>query len=113
MESDKALYKEKVREHLGADIASALKKSHKVVDAESLFKKNGTWLEHMLDLPFITTVLSAAQIKRIQANPRRHYSSLLKVLYLFLFEQLFLSGRYEDEFGQSRIEYPLHTFVGK
>lgn len=108
----KALYKEKVREHLGPDISSVLKKSHEVVDTDNLFEANRYWLERMLNSVFIERVLSARQIKRIRANPAQYHNVLLKVLYLHLFEKLILSGEYDDRFNDTHIDCTLEQVLG-
>jgi asparagine synthetase B (glutamine-hydrolysing) len=103
----KALYKEKVREHLGPDISSVLRKSFGVVDTDNLFQANRRWLEKMLNSAFIEKVLSARQVRRMRANPGQYGGVLLKVLYLRLFDELILSGRYDARFGDAHIEETL------
>jgi len=100
---DKSLYKQKVKEHLGPVISSVLKKSHAGVDTDNLFEDNSHWLEKVLHSGFINRILSTGQIRRIETNPAQYYNSLLKVLYLLLFEKLILSGEYDDEFGNPQI----------
>jgi len=104
---DKSLYKQKVKEHLGPDISSVLKKSHAVVDTDNLFEDNSYWLEKVLHSRFINRILSIGQIRRIETNPVQYYNSLLKVLYLLLFEKLILSGEYDDKFNNPQINTTL------
>jgi asparagine synthetase B (glutamine-hydrolysing) len=107
----KALYKEKVKEHLGSEISSVLKKSHAVVDTEGLFETNKHWLEGMANSAFMERVLSAGQIKRIRANPAQYDKVLLKVLYLDLFAKLILSGEYDDKFGNTHLDASLEQVL--
>lgn len=107
MNRDKSLYKQKVKEYLGPDITSVLKKSHAVVDTDNLFEDNSHWLEKVLHSGFINRILSTGQIKRIATNLVQYYNSLLKILYLFLFEKLILSGEYDDKFNNSQINATL------
>lgn len=103
----KALYKEKVREHLGPDISGVLKKSGAVVDTESLFKTNGRWLERVARTEIMNRVLSIAQIRRIRTNPSRYQYILFKMLCLCLFEKLILSGEYDSRFNDAHVDYTL------
>jgi asparagine synthetase B (glutamine-hydrolysing) len=107
--NEKALYKEKVREYLGPQISSVLKKSQSVVDTEDLFEINGHWLEKMVPGRFIETILTARQIGRIRRNPARYHDTLLRVLYLFLFEKLILSGEYDAKFNDARMNDTLES----
>lgn len=107
----KALYREKVRERLGPDLSSVLKKSQAVVDTDNLYETNRPWLERMLNSVFVQRVLSASQIMRIRANPMLYHTILLKVLYLHLFERLILSGEYDDRFNDAHIDRTLGQVV--
>jgi len=104
---DKSLYKQKVKEYLGPDISSVLKKSYACVDTDNLFEDNSHWLEKVLHSGFINRILSTGQIRRIETNPAQYYNSLLKVLYLLLFEKLILSGEYDDKFNNPQINTTL------
>ena len=99
----KSLYKQKVREHLGPDISSVLKKSGRVVDTENLLCPNKHWLESAMNSPFIRRILPAHVIERMKSDPASYEDSLLKVLYLSLFERLILSGEYDGRFGDAQI----------
>ncbi len=105
--SDKALYKQKVREHLGPEMSTVLKKSGSVVDTEDLFEANGHWLEKMSANGFLQRVVPADVARRVRRNPTPFQGSLLKVLYLRLFEKLILSGEYDDKFGDPHVGVPL------
>jgi len=80
-----------------------LKKSHAVVDTQNLFDTNSHWLEKAQNSHFAADILPAGVIRRIERNPAEYKVSLLKVLYLILFEKLILSGEYDDEFGNPQI----------
>jgi asparagine synthetase B (glutamine-hydrolysing) len=103
----KSLYKQKVKERLGPDISSILRKSHAVVDTDKLFEANNHWLQKILHSGFINEVLPARQVDNIKGAPGQHCYTLLKVLYLYLFERLFLSGQYDEKFGSTQIDNTL------
>jgi len=100
---DKSLYKQKVREWLGPEISSVLKKSQAVVDTESLYKVNNHWLQKTMQSEFIHQVLPKKEIRRITRNPEAHQDTLLRVLSLLLFEKLILSGAYDAKFESSQM----------
>jgi len=113
LNNGKSFYKRKVKEHLGQDISSVLKKSHEVVDTDNLFEANSHWLEKILHSGFIDRILPAAQTKRIRTDPAQYQTSLLKILYLHLFEKLILSGQYDDKFNDSQIGDTLEQVFGQ
>jgi len=109
----KSLYKEKAREYLAPDISRVLKKSGSVVDTESLFDANRHWFAEMTSGEFIREVLTPRQVSRIRANPADYPSSLLRVLYLCLFERLILSGDFDDQFGKAHVAASLAAVFGQ
>jgi hypothetical protein len=90
-----------------------LKKSHEVVDKDNLFETNSYWLEKILHSGFIDRILPAAQTKRIRTDPAQYQTSLLEILYLYLFEKLILSGQYDDKFNNGQIGDTLEQVFGQ
>lgn len=109
--NEKALYREKVKSHLGDNLSSVLKKSGAVVDRDSIFKNSSYWLEKVAHSDFIELVLPSECVKKIRKCPRKYGRILFNILALQIFEKLILSGDYDSQFDEKHINLTLEQVL--
>ena len=107
----KAWYKAKIREKLPPAITQHFQKSGAVVDAPGLVAANQATLLRVLNTPFLRRLLPESARCAMERHPLIYYKLLLQSAYLFLFHELFVSGRFDDQFHRPQIEYSLRQML--
>ncbi|GAK53752.1 asparagine synthase family [Candidatus Moduliflexus flocculans] len=99
----KRLYKAQIRATLPPAITQYFLKSGAVVDTRGLVAANQTLLLRTLHTPFLRSLLPESARQIIERQPVTYYKLLLQCAYLFLCYELFISGRFDDQFERSQI----------
>lgn len=100
----KRVYKAKIRERLPSAITQYFKKSGAVVDAPGLVAAHQTMFLRILQTPFVQTIIQDAFGHIITQAPAAYYKLLLQAAYLYLFNELFVSGIFDDHFDHPQID---------
>jgi len=109
--TDKKIYKQKVKELLGPEITNNIKKSGNVVDIEQVFKNNKALLTSVMKKDFINIILSEKQIRSINKRPEFFSSLIMQLVYLYLFNELFITKKYDAFFDQSNFNSTLPSMM--
>ena len=110
LNAQKALYKKQVKKVVGLPVAKHLIKQYGTTDIGYLFEKNFDLLIKVLKSDFINGILSKAQINRIRNKPE-FYEFIFQLLYIYLFNELIISGKYDSEFEYDNMNLPLSNFL--
>lgn len=103
----KKYYIIQVKKILPEKIVQHIAKSRNVVDSETLFQLDNEVLEKLLSSGFILTILSRKQIRKISDSPEKYVLVILQLLYLYLFNELFVSGSYDSDFQKEKLNISL------
>lgn len=108
----KRVYKEEVRRTLGKK-AAHLKKSVPYMRFPEITQRGNPILEGLLQTPLSVELLTKREIKKLREDPSGNYPFLQKLAFLFAFNELFLSGRYDSHFRESAGRYRFSKLLQK
>jgi asparagine synthase (glutamine-hydrolysing) len=107
----KRYYKEQVQELLGESITQFVSKSGAVVDSKMFFMRRKDLLVKILTSPFTQRFLTLSQIETIRKDPVKYRVIVIHLVYLFLFNEIFISGRFDKYFTEPEINVMLIDFM--
>lgn len=110
LNAKKSFYKEQVKLRLGANISCHLKKLAGRTDIEYLLRSRQELIMKIFQSPCIKEILHTSQIHTIYKNPTYYPGLILQLLYLYLFNELFIKGKYRPEFDEKALNIPLYRF---
>jgi 5-methylcytosine-specific restriction endonuclease McrBC regulatory subunit McrC len=108
---NKQFYKDEVRKLIKPTITQYIKKSGKVVDTNHLFNSNKDLLVRVFDFQFVRDLLSKHQIDQILKNPEQYYMLILQLVYIFIFNELFITGKYDTQFYMDGCDVSLNSIL--
>ena len=103
----KRYYKEKVKEFLGPDIAEILVKIGGSTDIDYLFNAFEHVVDKLLGSALENQILSKTSLNKIKREPMYYREMLLTILYLHIFNELFISEKYKNQLNEPSIEISL------
>lgn len=103
----KRLYKEQTKKLLSSDITQYFKKSGFVVDTPNLFKVKKNLLIKIFKSDLIHRILSKNQIDEILKEPEQYHLLILQLAYIYVFNEMFITGKYDSRLDESEITIPL------
>jgi hypothetical protein len=108
---DKKYYKKKVRERLqttlSPDIMNQIKKSGNVIDIKHFYNANKSSLVKILHTDCIRNVLTKNQHANIVMDPDKYFSLIFQLAYIYLFNELFITGKYDSQFKDDGFDISL------
>lgn len=107
---DKRFYKKEVKKVLGEKKSEYIKKLKGYTDIEYLFKNKSELIRKLLKSKFIKQTLSRKQIDRIVKNPDYYFDFILRLFFLYLFNELFVSGKFDSKFNDPHLDRNLSDF---
>lgn len=111
----KKYYKEKVRgkleSTLGKDLINRIQKSGNVIDIKKYYMENRDTLNRVLNKELSEKILGKGKIEKIKSFPEKHSSLILQLVYIYLFEELILSGKYDNKFNMSDMKIGLNEIL--
>lgn len=112
---NKRFYKQRIREKLGSDFTSNFVKSHSLVDTKKIFKLNKIILMELFRhyKEIILEFIDVKTYNRILSHPGINYMLIIHCIYLCLFHELFVTGKYDDVFSELDLNISLNDFVSK
>ena len=111
LDRKKRFYKEKIKETLPATITSHHPIKGPTTSTRYLFDQDKAVLMKVFDSGFIDRVLPQTWIDQIRRKPEAHYLLILQLVYVYLFDRLFVSGKYDSEFDNESLDIPLENFL--
>ncbi len=106
----KKFYKTEVIQTLGDKFSPYIKKVGGSTDIEYLLKGKEALIAGLLQKDVIKGLLSEKQSREILKNPQWYCETILQFMYLYLFNELFISGAYDDLFGDPGLDKKLEEY---
>lgn len=109
----KKFYKQEVKKILGPTISQHLKKIGGTIDIEYLCQDRKPIFDELLHKDLIRTILPELddkQIRQMLEEIPYYTESLVHLLYIYLFNELFVSGRYDQLLDDAGIDVKLESF---
>lgn len=106
----KKYFIELIKNQLDSKISDRLGKSGHMSDVSLLLEANKPLLMKTLETEAIKRILNEKQINTIKENPNAFPTLILQLTYIHLFNELFISGNFDDEFDNSLINSNLGDF---
>ncbi len=103
----KRYYKHQVKANLDSNMANIIQKGDGRTDIEYLITARQPLMMKLLRTEFIRGILTREQISELMHHPNDYPAVMLHLMYIYLFYQLFVTGRYDFHFGQSELRIPL------
>ena len=110
MNIKKKFYKNEVQKILDKEISKLINKSGPVVDINYQIPKNSTIISKLLNSEFAQKFINKNQITKISSNTKPYSNFILMLLYLYLFNELFVTGRFDSEFNKRDLNISLNEF---
>lgn len=106
----KFFYRKEVERLLGERKSSIIKKESGTTDIEYLFEGQEDIISKLLSSKPVEEIISREQIARITTNPTYYYYLLLQVLFVYLFNELFITGKYDTIMDETNLDIALDEF---
>jgi len=104
-------YRERVRKEVGAAVAAHLTKVGGSTDLGYSFNAKFVLIKNIFHSSIIKEILNSKQINIISHHPERYRLVILHLLYLFLFNELFISSKFDSLFDRPGISIQLKDFL--
>ena len=101
----KKLFEENIRKNISKD------KIGGATDIGYLLDKRFEVIIKILQSDFVKKISSESQINMMCNNTRDNCEFILRIVYIYLFNELFISGKYDSRFDQNGIDIPLSKFI--
>lgn len=103
----KKYYKSQVKQILPERIVQHISKSKNVVDSKALFQIERELLQKLLSSNIVLSILNKREIREISKSPEAYVLLVLQLLSLFLFNELFISGKFDSDFDKEKLNVSL------
>lgn len=108
---DKAFFKEEVERILGKRKSRYLKKTGGSTDIIYLFEEKKEEIEMIFKSDLVRSILKKNEIKSILNSYNEHTDLILLILNIYLFNCLFISGKYDSDFDNQFFKYKLEDLL--
>jgi len=109
----KQFYKEQLKKIFGENISNNISKN-KIggsTDTYYLLDKRYEVIIKILQSDFVKKLFSEKQINMMCNNTRDYCQLILRIVYIYLFNELFISGKYDSKFDRNEIDIQLCKFI--
>ena len=106
----KSYYKEEVKKLLGVKKSNFIEKQFGTTDIEYLLEEKEEMISKLVSSKLIKEIISNEQIFKITKNPAHYYDLILRILFIYLFNELFISGKFDSRLGEPNLDIALNTF---
>ncbi|MBN2613894.1 MAG: hypothetical protein JXB00_20215 [Bacteroidales bacterium] len=107
----KTFYKVAISRVLGEHKTKHIAKAGGATDVEYLFEGYNELILELLNKDFFTKLLSKKRLQQIKADPLKNTEKTLRLLYIYTFQLLFLSGRFSDQFEKESVDTDLKSLL--
>lgn len=111
LNSQKRYYKSKVRKLIGTQVGQVIRKADGRTDIEYLLESRQALVLKIFKSGLMRKLLLPSQILMLQTNPQYYPSLIMQLTQIFIFHELFLSGRYDQFFDSDSLKIPLPTLL--
>jgi len=107
----KRFYKQKVKEILPEDVVNNISKSKNCVDTKNFMQIDYQLLNEILNSNICTKIITKSQRNRLIKNPKEHHLIILQLIYFYLFNELIISGKYDQLFDKSFLNLRIEEII--
>ena len=107
----KKYYKKEVKNVLGKERQINISKIGGSTDVDYLVENYSNIIIEFLKSEFIKYFLNTKEISEIIDNLPDYYDFILQLLYIYLFNELFISGKFDSKFNDLNLEISLDEFL--
>ncbi|MBN2613893.1 MAG: hypothetical protein JXB00_20210 [Bacteroidales bacterium] len=105
LNANKAFYKKELEKVFGESKMKYIAKAGGATDVEYLFNGYEKMVDNMLSHSLVRSVLHPKRIEQVRKDPMKYSELVVRLLNLYVFEELFVSGKYDEYF--SRPAFPI------
>ena len=106
----KEFYKKRISQIFSEKKMSIIRDEGGSTDIEYLFEGKDEIIRKVLSSQLIQRILGKLRVIRIQNASRTDYQLLLRLLVIYLFNNLFISGNFDSEFDEVNLNVTLSSF---
>lgn len=106
----KGFFNQRVQETLAPEITTNFALKGPTTSLKDLVPIDENMLTKLLQLELVNRILSKSQIERIANSPGDYHLLILQLIYLYLFNQLFISGEFDSFFDEPHTDKNLGDF---
>ncbi|MDZ7331572.1 MAG: asparagine synthase-related protein [candidate division KSB1 bacterium] len=106
----KRYYKNQVKASLDRNVAGYIQKGDGRTDIEYLITARQSLMSELLRTEFIRGILTKDQIDVLMNHSNYYPAIMLHLMYIYLFHQMFITGRFDAQFNQPGLSIILPTF---
>ena len=107
----KKFHNMKARETLGEKVADSVAMSFGVMEEQDIFGAKKETLMKVLDSKLMRSLLTSRQIDKLKNYPMKYHVFILQLVYIFLFDRLYISGEFDLEFDKSSFDVGLDELM--
>lgn len=111
MNAGKNFFKEQVKALLGESKAALISKAGGATDVEYLFDGCHEMIASMLDDDFFAPLISRKRIDQIKQDMASHSEWTVRLMYLFVFNKLFVSRDFDSKLGEVGLQVSLKDLL--
>lgn len=106
----KRYYKNQVKANLNHKVAGYIQKGDGRTDIEYLITARQSLMDMLLRTEFIRGILTKDQIDELMNHSNYYPAIMLHLMYIYLFYQIFITGRFDAQFNKPELSTVLPTF---
>lgn len=110
LNENRDFYLKKIKEEMPPEITHHLKGSMQLANTAGLFDANKNLLLKVFKTEFVNKILTKRQIDKILQNPKDYTSLIFQLVYIHLFNELFVSGKFDSRFNTLNVDTALSNF---
>lgn len=111
LNKQKLFFKQELRKIFGNSIMELLNKAGGTTDIVYLFDGYEEVITHVLNQNEIKSVVSRRRRNMIKKDPMANADKIIRLLYIYLFIELFLSGEYDAKFKDVNLDISLKDIL--
>jgi len=108
----KSYYKNQVENYLDPNLIKYIKKIWWSTDLWYLLEENKSILLSIIKTKFIKNILWK-RIYTILRDPQKYVTFIFQLVYLYIFSEIFLSWKYDNNLNNDGFEFTLHDLLGR
>lgn len=111
LNSHKRFYKSEVRKLIGAQVGQMVRKADGRTDIEYLLEERLALILKIFKSRLMQKLLLPSEILMLQTHPHHYPSLIMQLTQIFIFHELFISGRYDHFFESESLKIPLPALI--
>jgi len=111
LNKNRNFYKQELKSVLGESKMALIFQAGGSTDVEYLFEGYNEIISELLDHSFFKSIISKKRINQIKQDLMGHIALVIRLLYLFVFNKLFISGEFDSKFHDTALKINLKDIL--